>query len=84
MDTQNQTSTIDRVRAMLASVFQVPLEEVPPTLAFGDLPQWDSMGHMEVVMRIEEEFGIPVDADGIAELTSVEAICARIEGQPHE
>jgi acyl carrier protein len=44
-------------------------------LKFGDIPEWDSLGHMEVMMRLEEQFGVEVSTEGIAELVSVEAIC---------
>ena len=36
------------------------------------------MGHMGVMMLLEERFGIPLDADLIGSLTSVPAICAYI------
>lgn len=65
-----------RVQAVLAEALQVPTDQVPQDLSFGDLPQWDSMGHMEVMMRLEEHFGVEVNADTIAGLTSLPAITA--------
>jgi len=81
MDSDLQTQTMKRVQDILAEALQVPLDEIGPQLAFGDLPQWDSMGHMEVIMRLEESFGIEVNADTIAGLTSVPAICSYLEEQ---
>ena len=75
----NEINDLDeRVRALLADVFQVPQDEVTPQLAFGDLPQWDSLGHMDVMMRLEEQFGVEINTDTIAELVSVPAICEYI------
>ena len=68
----------ERVRALLADVFQVPQDDVTPQLAFGDLPQWDSLGHMDVMMNLEEQFGVEINTDTIAELVSVPAICEYI------
>ncbi len=48
---------------------------VNPELAFGDLPQWDSLGHMEVMLKLEELFGVEIDADTIAMLISIPEIC---------
>ena len=79
MDSDLQTQTMKRVQDILAEALQVPPEEIDEQLAFGDLPQWDSMGHMEVIMRLEESFGIEVNADTIAGLTSVPAICSYLE-----
>jgi len=81
MDNYLQTQTMKRVQAILAEALQVPPDEINPQLAFGDLPQWDSMGHMEVIMRLEESFGIEVNADTIAGLTSVPVICSYLEEQ---
>ena len=66
----------EKIRLLLKEIFQLPLEEIPPDLAFGDVPQWDSMGHMEVMMHLEEQFGVEVNADTIGELISIPAICA--------
>jgi len=70
---------VEQVRALLADAFVVSKEEVPADLAFGGIQQWDSMGHMGVMMLLEERFSIPLDADLIATLTSVPAICAYIQ-----
>ncbi len=66
---------LENVRALLAEAFSLPKEEIPPDLAFGGVKQWDSMGHMGVMLLLEERFGVPIDAEVIAALTSVPAIC---------
>ncbi len=59
---------------LVSTALQVPLEEITPELSFGDIPQWDSMGHMELMMRLEEQFGVEINADTIGELISINAI----------
>ncbi len=70
---------VERIQALLADAFQVPVESVPPDLAFGGLPQWDSMGHMEVMMRLEQEYGIEISTETIAALTDVASICTYLK-----
>lgn len=65
----------DQVRGLLAEAFMLPVQDIPADLAFGDLPQWDSMGHMNVMIGLEERFGVEVSAETIGELVSVPAIC---------
>lgn len=74
------TQLIDQVRGVLADVFNVAASEVNPDLEFGDLPQWDSMGHMDVMMALEEQFGIEINAETISDLTSISLIVAHING----
>jgi acyl carrier protein len=33
------------------------------------------MGHMSIMMLLEEKFGVEIDAEKIAALTSIPAIC---------
>lgn len=70
---------IEQIQTLLAEAIQVPIEEITPDLAFGDLPQWDSMGHMEVMLRLEEKFGVEINADTIAALISIPEICKHLE-----
>jgi acyl carrier protein len=79
MNVYYNAALTERVQAVLAEALQIPQEQITPDLAFGDLPQWDSMGHMEVMMRLEEHFGLEINADTITQLVSVPAITARIE-----
>ena len=75
----DQASLSERVQIVLADALRVPPEQVTADLHFGDLPQWDSMGHMEVMMLLDEKFGVEINADTIADLTSIPNICAYLE-----
>ena len=68
----------EQVKALLAEALQVEPELVTPDLTFGDIPQWDSMGHMEVMMRLEEYFGVEINPDTIASVISLPLICEYI------
>jgi acyl carrier protein len=84
MDSNTTAALETRVRELVAGALQVSPDEVTPELAFGDLPQWDSLGHMEVMLHLEEQFGVEMDTDLIANLTSVPAICAHLKEQGHD
>ena len=75
--------TSQQLKALLAAAFQLTPTDIPESLSFGDLPQWDSMGHMEVMLALEEQFGVEITADTIAELTSFAEIGAYVEANGH-
>ena len=79
--TFDQTHLTERVQALLVDALQVEPELVTPEGTVGDLPQWDSLGHMAVMMRLEEHFGVEINGDTIAALISVPEICTYIEEQ---
>jgi acyl carrier protein len=64
----------ERIQTLLADVFKVPVQEVTPDLAMGDLPQWDSIGHMDIMLSLEQNFGVEITTEAIGELVSIPAI----------
>jgi acyl carrier protein len=77
---QNLTN---QIQTLLVESLRVPADQVTSELAFGDLPQWDSMGHMEVMMALEAQFGVEINADTIAALISIPTIVAYIQENGH-
>jgi acyl carrier protein len=63
-----------QLRTFLATQFGVSESDINNDLTFGDLPQWDSLGHMSLMAAIEEKFGVEVNADAIADLVNFKAI----------
>jgi acyl carrier protein len=74
------TEVYEKVQNVLAQALRVEAAEISSETAFGDLPQWDSMGHMEVMILLEEHFGVEINADTISELISFQAIYDYVTG----
>jgi len=83
MVTSQFTHLVEQIQALLVEALRIPAEQATPDLSFGDLPQWDSMGHMEVMMLLEERFGVEISAETISALTSIPAICAYLQENSH-
>jgi citrate synthase len=81
MNIEEKANLSEAVQRMLCEALEAPPDLITPELEFGAIPQWDSLGHMEVMMRLEEQYGVLINADTIAALVSVPAICAYIEAQ---
>ncbi|CCY17340.1 putative uncharacterized protein [Eubacterium sp. CAG:786] len=41
-------------------------------LAYQAIPEWDSVGHMQLIAAIEDAFDIMIDTDDIIDLSSYE------------
>lgn len=41
-------------------------------LSYQDIPEWDSVGHMNLMNALEEEFEIELDIDDIIDFSSFE------------
>jgi citrate synthase len=62
------------VRQLVASVLEIPAEQVTAELSFNAIPQWDSLNHVNLMLALEGLLNTEVDADLMIELTSVSAI----------
>ena len=78
MSHSTQTAIEQRVRHIVASALGVPDEQIAADAAFGSIPQWDSMGHMNVVLAIEQAFDLTFESYEIADLTSVASIVSAL------
>ena len=74
MDEKALKITLEQVKQFLAAHFRVPADDISTDISFGDLPNWDSLGHMSLMAALETSFGVEVNADAIADLTNIDAI----------
>ncbi len=62
------------IRKVIAGVFRIPLEQVSPDMSIDTTEGWDSLKHVEVVVALEEQLGVMLEGDEIAEMRSVAEI----------
>ncbi len=72
---------LDRVRQEVAATLNVPLASVTEQTAADNLPAWDSLGHVNLMMSIEQAFDIQLDVDDFPRLTSVSSIVQHLSQQ---
>ena len=71
MQTPESSVIPDRLRNVLADVFDIPPDRVTPDLGPGSIDAWDSYGHLQAVLALEAEYGIQFPAEVIPKLKSV-------------
>lgn len=67
-------STFERVQNTLAATLKVPPQKVGADTRDQDLPSWDSLGQVNLIMALEQEFDIYVEVEEFGNLNSVPAI----------
>ena len=70
----NEDALEARVIALVTSELGVPAGSITSATSSGDIEQWDSLGHLQVCMALEAEFGVSPELEELAELDSVGAI----------
>jgi acyl carrier protein len=59
---------------IFSEVFFIPENRVHDSLALRDISSWDSMSHMMLIARVEEEFSVELTGDEIADFRTVKDI----------
>jgi acyl carrier protein len=54
-----------RLRRVVAQTFGLPLESVNDDTSPDSVPAWDSVGQLELVSALEQEFSITFDVEDI-------------------
>jgi len=67
-----------RVVGVVQSMFRLPPSVANSTLRMGDVPGWDSLGHMRLVNELENVFGITFPTYMLTEITDVPGIARAI------
>jgi acyl carrier protein len=70
-----QNDSFERVKMVVARTFKISPEMVTPQTSLGQLPGWDSFGHLTLMMEIEKEFSVRFSTDKINEPKSTSEIC---------
>ena len=63
-----------RLRTVMSVVLRVPLDTIGATSSMDTIPAWDSLAHMNLVLAIEEEFGISIPYEDVANVTSFDLL----------
>jgi acyl carrier protein len=61
----------DKLHQTFSRALGLPLERVSDTLAYNTIKEWDSVGHMALVVELETDFNVMFDTDDILGMSSV-------------
>ena len=60
-----------KVDDLISEVLNIPSIDISDELKIIDVEEWDSMTHMILISRIEEEYNIELTGDEIAEMQNI-------------
>jgi acyl carrier protein len=63
-----------KLKAVMSAVLKVPADEIGEESSMDTIASWDSLQHMNLVLALEEEFGVSVPDEDAANITSYKLI----------
>jgi len=70
------------IQSVISAALKIPDDSVVDDLEYHTIPEWDSIGHLQLMLALEAEFGISIDDDTILQLTTVSAIREFVSLEP--
>ena len=70
-----------KIYQLMSNVFEIPIEEISEESSIGSIPSWDSIRHLNLILAIEEEFGISIPDEEVGNLVNYKLIELTINEQ---
>lgn len=67
-------SVFDQLREIMATALEIPPQSITEGSTMADIEEWDSLGHVHIMVALEQAFDLYMDVEDFAELDSVPAI----------
>jgi acyl carrier protein len=71
--------TFEQVRNIASDIFGIPAEKITAESSPETIENWDSMQHLNLVLAIEEKFGVQLDPEDIEQMTNIGAVATLVE-----
>jgi acyl carrier protein len=68
------SALLDRVRSLAADVLQVPAASLTPASSPETVESWDSVRQLDLVLALEQAFGVQFEPEEIDQMKSIECI----------
>ena len=68
----------DRIKSVMAAVFDIAPENISDEASPHDIKAWDSLKHMNLILALEEEFNIHFEDAEIPSLVNFRIIAATV------
>jgi acyl carrier protein len=58
------------LRQVMAAILRIPADSITQDTSMDNVPAWDSLKHMNLVLALEDEFKVSVPDEDAANMTS--------------
>lgn len=69
----------EEIVKIIADILEVDVCDIEMDTAVGDLPEWDSMHHLQIIAELEKVYNIKFNTSDLAELEDVSDLISLVE-----
>lgn len=74
-------TTDDKLKQVMATVLRVPAGEIDDDTSTDTIAAWSSLAHLDLIIAVEEEFGVVIPDDEVGDLTSYRLLRLTVDEQ---
>ncbi len=63
-----------RIKQVMSAVFELPLESINEDASTDNIDNWDSLRHLNLILALEEEFGVSIPDEEVGNLVNFKLI----------
>ena len=71
----------DQIRTLASDIFGVPADQITPASTPETIETWDSIQHLNLVLALEEKFGLQLSPEEIEQMKSMADVIKLVEGK---
>ena len=72
-----------QIKTIMGRTWGIDPDKVSSEVKFNEIPQWDSLGHVNLLVSLEKEYNVKIDNETLTKLTSIPSIIEHIRKQGH-
>lgn len=69
---------MDDAKKVMAAAWSIDASSIPDDASLNDFPPWDSIGHVSLLLALEENYGVEVNSETIQSIRNLDAVVAAI------
>lgn len=66
----------EKVIEIISRILGVDVEDVEMDTSIGDLPGWDSLHHLQIIVELQNEFNVKYSQEDLVELEDISDLIA--------
>jgi acyl carrier protein len=63
-----------KIKQVMSAVFEVPFESITDDASSDNIENWDSLRHLNLILALEEEFGVSIPDEEVGNLVNYKLI----------
>ena len=63
-----------KIKQVMSAVFEIPVESIADDASSDNIENWDSLRHLNLILALEEEFGISIPDEEVGNFVNYKLI----------